>query len=64
MLQTDPIRLSSHKGEVLRRVNMWGNRTKRDKPSTDKYADWDVEADTIKAAALAGSCLANYMTNG
>jgi hypothetical protein len=27
-LQTDPIRLSSHKGEVLRRVNMWATGLK------------------------------------
>jgi hypothetical protein len=35
--QTDLIRLSSHKGEIMRRVNMWGNRTKRDKPLSYDY---------------------------
>ncbi|AGI68805.1 hypothetical protein OAN307_c32950 [Octadecabacter antarcticus 307] len=46
MLQTDPIRLSSHKGEVLRRVNMWGNQTKRDKPYAIKSAEsFLVQAD-------------------
>jgi len=30
-LRTDPIRLSSHRGEVVRRIDMQGDRTKRDK---------------------------------
>ena len=68
-LQTDPIRLSSHKGEVLRRANMWGNRTKRDKPldlicSDDAIFAFGASAATQKGLAVIFGCWLRFVQPG